>query len=142
MIRQLRFAPNSNRNAASSFRACAKLKTNFKRSSYINKLPNNLCKILMAFITRNHRLPIETDRWQNIPVQQRQCPNCDEIGDEFHYIFVCSLFSGTRMKYIERSLINRPNMPKFINLICSDNVAELENLGIFCSFLMNHFKRL
>jgi predicted RNA polymerase sigma factor len=38
------------------------------------------------------KLPIETDRWYNISKDHRKCTKCKEnlIGDEFHYLFICS----------------------------------------------------
>ena len=36
-------------------------------------------------------LPIETGRWANILKQNRKCHLCNlEIGNEFHYLFICS----------------------------------------------------
>lgn len=116
------------------------IKTSFNRNEYVNKLPLYLCKRLIAFFTRNHRLPIETGRWQNIPANERKCPNCTDIGDEFHYLFNCPIFNIDRRKYLERHLINRPNMPKFIDLFKSDNFSVLKNLSLFCDRIMNYFK--
>jgi hypothetical protein len=43
--------------------------------------------LLCRFRCGNHRLPIESGRWQNIPRQKRLCHLCDsrEMGDEYHY---------------------------------------------------------
>ena len=43
-----------------------------------------LCK----FRTTNHKLSIETGRWNNIDSVNRICTKCDNItiGDEYHYI--------------------------------------------------------
>ena len=52
-------------------------------SNYINSLDKSTCNRLIALLTRNHRLPIETDRWQNIPSYERTCIfNCNDMGDE------------------------------------------------------------
>ena len=45
------------------------------------------------FRTCNHRLPIETGRWVNIP-RNEKVP--DIIGDEFHYIFNCTSLQDYR----------------------------------------------
>ena len=36
-------------------------------------------------------MPVNRLRYQNIPRYDRKCEKCDlnEIGDEFHYLFVC-----------------------------------------------------
>ena len=52
-------------------------------------LPRNNTEILARFRTSNHRLPIETGRWTNIPRNQRTCNLCgDGLGDEYHYIMI------------------------------------------------------
>ena len=66
-------------------------------NDYIKFLPNKQVKILTAFRTRNHRLPVELGRWSSIPLSERICLLCNsEIGDEFHYIFKCPHFSESR----------------------------------------------
>jgi hypothetical protein len=53
-----------------------------------------LCK----FRTTNHKLPIETGRWNNIDRVNRICTKCNNItiGDEYHYIIECEHFSNFR----------------------------------------------
>ena len=48
-------------------------KTSFGISNYINILDKRSCKRLIAFLIRNHILPIEIGRWQNIPSHDRKC---------------------------------------------------------------------
>lgn len=45
-------------------------------------------KNLIQFRTSNHRFAVETDRWYNIPLNERRCILCDKvlICDEIHYI--------------------------------------------------------
>ena len=99
----------------------------------------SLCKKLISFFTRNHRLPIETGRWQNIPTNERLCPTCRDIGDEYHYLLKCPIFNEDRRKYIHSSVYTRPNMIKLINLLSSENLNTLKNLGIFCDKIMKQF---
>ena len=44
----------------------------------------------MKFRTSNHYLHVETGRWRNILYENRLCAYCNknDIGDEFHYLFV------------------------------------------------------
>ena len=114
-------------------------KLDFKQSYYLQKLPNALCINLMKFFTRNHRLPIEIGRWQNIPYNERVCPNCREVGDEFHFMFLCPIFQNLREKYIDTSMRLRPSMQNFLNLINSKDVYKLRNFSIFCGKIMQHF---
>ena len=48
----------------------------------------------IKYRTGNHRLPVETGRWDDIPLNERKCKICttDDIGDEFHYLFACDFF--------------------------------------------------
>ena len=48
-------------------------KTNFELNKYFLKLSNFQCRILTAFRTGNHRLPIEIGRWNATPVRGRIC---------------------------------------------------------------------
>ena len=45
----------------------------------------------------NHRLPVETRRWDDIPLNERKCKICttDDIGDEYHYLFTCDFLRVT-----------------------------------------------
>jgi hypothetical protein len=107
------------------------IKKDFSRSCYIDKLPGNLAKKLLLFLTRNHRLPIEIGRWQNIPTQDCKCNICNDIGDEFHYLFVCPELENDRKIYIDNFYIIRPGMFKFVSLLTSENKNKLKNLSIF-----------
>ena len=59
------------------------------------------CSSLLKFRLSNHRLPVETGRWENTPLEDRKCILCRkyDIGDEFHYLFVCDHFISDRKKY-------------------------------------------
>jgi hypothetical protein len=116
------------------------IKANFVRSRYIDKLPNYLTQSLISFLTRNHHLPIETGRWRNIPSNERKCPICNDIGDEYHYMLICPIFKDDRKKYINANIFRRPSMLKFIELIKSENYVVLKNLSIFCSKIIKYFK--
>ena len=56
---------------------------------YLNIIPEILW-IFMKFRTSNHYLHVETGRWRNILYENRLCAYCNknDIGDEFHYLFV------------------------------------------------------
>ena len=97
------------------------MKVNFAQSNYINDLSSNLTKSLLSFITRNHRLPIETGRWNNTVINERKCVNCDDVGDEFHYLFKCNTFTNERHKYLNRYYYNRPNTQKLRELFNNEN---------------------
>ena len=115
------------------------IKTDFTRSRYIDILPFHLCKSFMAFRTRNHRLPVETGRWQNIPVNERCCNRCNKLGDEYHFLLECSLFKHQRELYLDRYVFTRPSFYKFSELL---NIQELDGnlikLATFCKHIVKY----
>ena len=54
--------------------------------------PVNLYNTPLRFIRLrlgSHYMPVETGRWKRIPREQRLCPSCSTLGDEYHYIYDC-----------------------------------------------------
>ena len=89
-------------------------KTNFGFEQYLVSLPIKQQIFFMQMRTRNHRLPIETSRWQRIQRDERLCKLCQaEIGDEFHYMLVCKELQAIRKQYWSRYYYVRPNTMKF-----------------------------
>ena len=110
----------------------------FQQSIYIKKLPTYYCKNLFRFLTRNHRLPIETGRWKSTPTNERKCSQCNDIGDEYHYLLKCPQFNDIRKKYIKRYYYKRPNMIKFTQLLASENIPKLKQLSCFVEKIMKN----
>jgi hypothetical protein len=63
-------------------------KENFEFENYFRILENKDIYTLCKFRTTNHKLSIETGRWNNIDSVNRICTKCDNIaiGDEYRYI--------------------------------------------------------
>ena len=99
------------------------------------------CKRIMAFLTRNHNLPIEVGRWQNIPANERKCQHCRDLGDEYHYLLICPLFSQERKKYLSKYAYKNPSMVKFIELFQTESKPKLKKLSVFCDLILKHFRR-
>lgn len=114
-------------------------KTSFEQSKYISILPTALCKLFMRFRTRNHRLPIETGRWSSIPVNQRLCSYCNELGDEFHYLLTCKHFETERKHYLKRYYYTHPNIIKFEQLM---NLKKYDDLIKLCIFIKRITKNI
>ena len=91
-------------------------------------------KALTRLRLSSHRLEIEAGRWHKpnpIPVNERKCQICHVLEDEFHFLFKCSLYNDIRKQYINRYYWNRPNIPKFIELIANTNKTTCRRLATF-----------
>ena len=78
-------------------------KQNFQYEEYLNLLPENLAINFMKFRLLNHKLPIQKGRFLGIERNERLCEKCNlnELGDEFHYIFVCPFFLSARKRFLK-----------------------------------------
>ena len=84
---------------------------------------------------------VETGRQDNIPLEERKCNLCEknDIGDEFHYLFVCSHFNSDRKQFLKPYFYKRPNMIKFKELLTTKNVKLLIKLSDFVKIIMKKF---
>ncbi|MCW4346540.1 MAG: reverse transcriptase domain-containing protein [Candidatus Thiodiazotropha endolucinida] len=116
------------------------IKTQFCLENYLVTLPSKLRKKLIQMRTRNHRLPVETGRWQNIPKDERLCTFCKTtLGDEFHVILECQELKEIRSKYIQQYYYRGANTIKFNELMNTNNKRVLYKL---CSFINEIFSKL
>lgn len=118
---------------------CFKQELNFEK--YFTLLPRKLYLPLFKFRTGNHKLPVETGRWDGTYISDRKCPLCsiNDIGDEYHYIFKCSYFQKERSNYLKPYYYRRPNMLKFGELLRSTNVSFLIKLSKFVEIILKAF---
>ena len=118
-------------------------KSEFSFEEYLNILPRNKYLPLIKYRTANHYLPIETLRWQSIDVSERKCRLCNaqDIGDEFHYLFVCENFKDVRHQYINTYYFKHPNILKYKELLSSKSPLKLSKLSKFVAIIMSQFKR-
>ena len=113
----------------------------FQFQPYLGKL--NMFKYIIAtsrLRMSSHRLAIESGRWarpNRIPVDERKCQECSVLEDEYHFVIECKLFNDLRAKYLPRYFWIRPNMYKFVELLNSDNVNHIRNLGIYTYHAFN-----
>ena len=96
---------------------------------------------LIKFRTGNHRLPIETGRWENLPLNERKCHLCpkNDIGDEYHNLFCCCYFESERKRLLKPKFYRNHNLLKFRNLLNSNNVSTLKRLSEFTRIIMDKF---
>lgn len=108
---------------------------NFGITTYFDKV--NIVKYRKA-LTRlrvsAHNLEIESGRWHKpnkIIRSERKCRICNVLEDEFHFLLVCPLYHELRVEYIKRFYWVRPNIPKFVSLLSSENQSTLRRLAAF-----------
>ena len=113
-------------------------KQDFSLERYFILLPRKLYLQLFRIRTSNHKLPIETGRWEDIEISDRRCATND-IRDEYHYLFRCPYFEIERKLYLKPYFIRRPNMLKFGELSKSNDVNILTKLSKFIQIILKLF---
>ena len=85
--------------------------------------------MLLKFRTSNHYLPIEIGRWNNTPIEYRTCTFCNnDIGDKFHYLFMCIFFANSQTSLLKSYYYIKPNMFKFKKLITINKISAQKKL--------------
>ena len=117
------------------------LKQDLNFENYLINLDKKHYLILIKFRTGNQRLPVETGRWENLPLNERKCHLCtkNDIGDEYHYLFCCCYFESERKRLLKPMFYRNHNMLKFIKLLNSNNVCTLKRLSEFTRIIMDKF---
>ena len=115
-------------------------KTCFGFESYLKILPDDLRISLTRFRSGSHHLPISNARYNQID-DRNTCTLCSlDIGDEFHYLFVCPGLSTQRSKYLRPFYYTNPNACKFKHLMeCTDR-ETLIKLSKFVKNIMYIFR--
>ena len=116
------------------------IKTHFAYSKYLTILPERLSLKLLAFRTRNHRLPVEVDRWARKSFSERKCKHCNEVGDEFHYLLKCDLFTDDRKSLIKQYYYRRPNVIKYNELLNMTDPILLKKLAVFVNKILKNVR--
>ena len=91
---------------------------------------------LVKLRTRNHRLPIETGNWNRTPINERVCVNCNQLGDEYHFLLKCPMFDHERKTFIKRYYVRNTNTFKLEQLMNTTNKVELFKLSKMCKTIL------
>ena len=90
----------------------------------------------LFFLLRTGELPlrINTGRWVGLPKKERICKFCNlhMIEDEYHFVFICPLYTDLRMKYIPT--INIYSMQTLYQLLSTKNIQLLVNVCKFVKY--------
>lgn len=110
------------------------IKQTFTYSEHLSTL--NVAKYrcsFVRFLAGNHSLPIVAGRWLRKPAAERLCQICQTLGDEFHFVFICTdkNLPELRRRYIDKYYTRRPSMFKFIELLSTTNSRIIKNLAVY-----------
>ena len=107
---------------------------------YLKFLPLTDAPSLFKFRTANHKLPIETGRWDGTLIEHRKCSLCqrDEIGTERHYLLSCDHFNDTRSKYLSNISLDNSEY-NYKKLMQSSSPAILSKLVRFIKCIVLKF---
>ena len=136
------------RAATWSNRICTNYRM-FKDNLMLEKYLQVLCKkdyiTLSKFRCRSNGLPVNKGRFDASLTDELHCTICssDDIGDEFHYIFVCPSFNKERLLYLPSSLTaSRPSALHMAKLFNSTNACHLKKLAKFVRIIMFQFSSI
>ena len=116
-------------------------KVNFGLEYYLTKLDFDLRINISKFRTGSHNLPISDKRYEP-PNDRSLCPLChSDIGDEYHYVMICTGLNHIRSKFIPQEFIIRPNTLKFQRLFSSKSISTLTKLSKFLKMIMHIFRQ-
>ena len=86
-----------------------------------------LCKLRLGILN----LEITAGRYDGIPREERLCRLCEtgSVEDEMHFVLVCNYFVTERQKFIPRYFYYNPSVPKFAQLMQSQNDVIIRKLS-------------
>ena len=94
-----------------------------------------------------HQLAIETGRYTvpKTPIENRTCFFCNQIEDEFHVLYQCSLYNDER-EYLMEQLSSFSNISinpsnESFRCLMSYNHGDVEVGKILCSFINKSFEK-
>ena len=119
-------------------------KEKFCFENYLLHLSPLVRRNLLRFRLSCHKFPIQSQRYINIPREQRLCTICNiaEIGDEFHYLFTCknAILLEKRTSLLPKYYWTHPNVFKFNQLMSTKSKSKLMKLSRFVGVAMSLFK--
>ncbi len=134
---------NSDREMSNKGKMYLSIKQDFAMEEYLRVLPSNLSRYLCWFRTANHKLSVETGRWNKIDYDLRKCDMCtsNEIGDEYHTLLKCSAFANIRDTFIPKYFSKYPSKLKFQILMTETRDKKLwANIAKFIREIFNYRK--
>jgi hypothetical protein len=92
----------------------------------------NIRQIMCKFRISNHRLKIETGRFNNTPLEERNCTLCNTLENEIHFLTECKKFDTLRKELydsineVSTNFMELENTEKFIYMLstCDENIIR------------------
>ena len=108
---------------------------------YLIKLPFVHRINLSKFRCKNNKLPVNEFRFEKTNVNKNcQLCNSDDLGDEFHYLFICNIFKDERKLLLNEYYYKRPNTMKMNELFNICHLKTQINLSKFVKMILDKFK--
>ena len=113
-------------------------KQDIEYDKYLNILSRSYRQTF--FRTSNHRLPVETGRYDGTAYEDRSCPLCNmgSISNEQHYLLNCEYFRNSRDKYIRNYNFSN-NVHSSIDFMCTRHESKLVNLCRLIRVILSKF---
>ena len=117
-------------------------KTELAMEKYLMSLNYNSRTYLTKLRVSNHKLPIELGRHQDVAKIDRICTFCNkyDIGDEYHYMFICKKFDDIRNKQLPKNCLKCPSVQKYCDLMKSNNNKLLQKLSSMAKLIIKSFE--
>ena len=96
---------------------------------------------LSKFRCRSNYMPV-SKVYKHADTYDTECKICDknEIGDEFHYLFICPVFQEDRNRLLKEYYRKFPCRYKFIELMSTTNMKDLRKLAQFTTIILRKFQ--
>ena len=117
------------------------IKQSWGFENYLLQLPESQRITLCKFRCGNHKLPIETGRYNNTPRNDRLCLKCNNgsVCDEVHFVLSCPHFSNLRNRHIPNRFTMHPDIQKYKELFNSP-INILKKLSIYLRKALTEFR--
>ena len=112
-------------------------KDNIELETYVMTLPIPYVSHYLSFEHQTTNFPLRLEGGATPLTMNVLCRFCrNDIGDSFHYLLVCKYLKNKRKLLIDKYYYTRPNVLKYKQLLCHENVAILKRLSLFASHIM------
>ena len=140
-------------NAQAKLRTYGQLKTKIGLEKYLVKITNPTTRVAVTKLRlSNHKLLIETGRYNKTPRELRLCPLClKSVETEIHFLVECPTYKNIRDKTVQQiisktpSFVHYTNLQQFLFLLSDENILltskMIENCFELRNFLVKRPKR-